>query len=70
MEEIHIHRCGMFHSDSTVVVLLQKYFSSWHRNYCNSISIITDYTHSNMSKSNVTAYVNNLPTFFKFAYYI
>jgi len=68
MQEIHIHRCGMFHSDRTVTVLLQEHFSYWHSTFCNSIHIIMDYTYSNMSKSNIMAYVNNLPSFFKLAY--
>ena len=47
---------GMVHSDRTVVVLLQKHFSSWLSTFCNSISIITNYMYAAVGQSNIMAY--------------
>jgi hypothetical protein len=61
---------GMVHSNRNDVVLLHIHFSSWLRTFCNSMSIIMNSTYATMSKSNITAYVTNLFTFYKSAYYV
>jgi hypothetical protein len=61
---------GTVHSARTVVVLLHKHCSSWLSIFCNSISIITNCTYANVSKSNIMTYVNNLFPFFRSAYYV
>ena len=45
---------GIVHSDSTVVVLPHKHFSSWLSTFFISISTVTNCTYAN-----VMAYVNN-----------
>ena len=60
----------MAHSDRTDVVLLHKHFSSWLSIFCNSVSIITNCIYATISKSNITAYVNNWFTLFKSVYYV
>jgi hypothetical protein len=57
-------------SDTAVVVLLHKHFSSWLSIFYNSNSIIMNCMYTNMSESNATGYVNNSFTFFKLACYI
>jgi len=64
MEDTNICSFGMVHSERTVVVLLHSHFSSWLSTFCNSVSIIMNCTYTSMSKSNITAYVNSLITFF------
>lgn len=60
---------GMVHSDRIVVVLLYKSFSFWHSTCYNYISIIINCRCTNMSDSNITAYVNRFLIFFKLFYY-
>jgi len=60
----------MVHANRTVVVLLNRHFSSWLITLCNSVSIVTNCTYITMSDSNIMAYVNISFTFFKLAYYI
>jgi hypothetical protein len=52
---------GMVHSGRTVVEFYTLF---------NSVSITTNCMHAAVSKSNVTAYVNNSFIFFKLAYVI
>jgi len=61
---------GTVHCDGTVVVLLHKHLSSWLSTLFNFVCIITNCTYANMSEYNITAYVNNLFTFFQSAYYV
>ena len=61
---------GTVHTNSTVIVLLHIHFSSLFSSFCNSICIIRNFTYATMCESNLMAYVNNLFTLFKLAYYI
>ena len=69
MKETHICNFGMVHCNGTVVVLLHKHLSSWLSTLFNSVSIIMNCMYANMSEYNITAYANNLFTFFQSAYY-
>jgi len=70
MYEMHIHSFwySSLHLDWDDLAT-HTHFSSWLNTFCNSMSIIMNCKYAATGESNITAYINNLFTFFKSAYY-